>query len=37
MQFKTIAEQLFFTTVRIDTETTTGAQGSGTGSCSCTR
>ncbi|MER8445650.1 serine protease [Mesorhizobium sp. M1066] len=31
MQVKTIAEQLFFTTVRIDTVTVTGAQGSGTG------
>ncbi len=31
MQVKTIAEQLFFTTVRIDTITATGAQGSGTG------
>lgn len=31
MQPKTIAEQLFFTTVRIDTITANGAQGSGTG------
>lgn len=31
MQVKTIAEQLFFTTVRIDTVTANGAQGSGTG------
>lgn len=31
MQVKTIAEQLFFTTVRIDTVTVNGAQGSGTG------
>lgn len=31
MQVKTIAEQLFFTTVRIDTATANGAQGSGTG------
>jgi Trypsin-like peptidase domain len=31
MQPKTIAEQLFFTTVRIDTITADGAQGSGTG------
>lgn len=31
MQPKTIAEQLFFTTVRIDTVTANGAQGSGTG------
>lgn len=31
MQVKTIAEQLFFTTVRIDTIATNGGQGSGTG------
>lgn len=31
MQVKTIAEQLFFTTVRIDTVTANGGQGSGTG------
>ncbi|QWP74967.1 trypsin-like peptidase domain-containing protein [Lysobacter sp. K5869] len=31
MQPKTIAEQLFFTTVRIDTVAANGAQGSGTG------
>ncbi|MGC8210103.1 trypsin-like peptidase domain-containing protein [Ralstonia solanacearum] len=31
MQVNTIAEQLFFTTVRIDTTTTQGGQGSGTG------
>jgi hypothetical protein len=31
MQVKTIAEQLFFTTVRIDTVATNGGQGSGTG------
>jgi len=31
MQVKTIAEQLFFTTVRIDTFTVNGGQGSGTG------
>jgi len=31
MQPQTIAEQLFFTTVRIDTITTNGAQCSGTG------
>ncbi|MCK4155512.1 trypsin-like peptidase domain-containing protein [Ralstonia pseudosolanacearum] len=31
MQINTIAEQLFFTTVRIDTTTTQGGQGSGTG------
>lgn len=31
MQVKTIAEQLFFTTVRIDTVTANGQQGSGTG------
>lgn len=31
MQVKTIAEQLFFTTVRIDTVATNGAHGSGTG------
>lgn len=31
MQVKTIAEQLFFTTVRIDTLSATGMQGSGTG------
>ena len=31
MQVKTIAEQLFFTTVRIDTVTTTGQPGAGTG------
>ncbi len=31
MQVKTIAEQLFFTTVRIDTVTVSGASGSGTG------
>jgi len=31
MQLETIAEQLFFTTVRIDTITANGAQGSGTG------
>jgi hypothetical protein len=31
MQIQTIAEQLFFTTVRIDTITLNGEQGSGTG------
>lgn len=31
MQVESIAEQLFFTTVRIDTVATNGAQGSGTG------
>jgi hypothetical protein len=31
MQVKTIAEQLFFTTVRIDIVATNGGQGSGTG------
>ncbi|TSE33216.1 hypothetical protein Ttaiw_00763 [Tepidimonas taiwanensis] len=31
MQPKTIAEQLFFSTVRIDTVTADGAQGAGTG------
>ena len=31
MQVQTIAEQLFFTTVRIDTVTANGGQGSGTG------
>lgn len=31
MQVKTIAEQLFFTTVRIDTVAANGAQGAGTG------
>ena len=33
MQVKTIAEQLFFTTVRIDTVTANGMAGSGTGFC----
>jgi hypothetical protein len=36
MQVKTIAEQLFFTTVRIDTITVDGGHGSGTGFTSST-